>query len=322
VWAIPPTGSGPVSLEALTPPPRRYLFRDASAVFDAAPVAEQNERGSLVRMIDLGTGRPVGPAFDPLALPGKKDWGSSQANPERQVLLDWSRAASRLTISLGDQLWLIDLTTGKATHGPLGHPAGMARVVAISADGSRVVTASAQLVRVWDAGSGKEVSTFAPPSSPESVVLSGDGKFVAVVGAADGGMVRVYDAATGGAVGEPLDHPAPLSAVEFSPVGGVLATGTADGSVRFWDAAAGKPLGAGLRHPGGVVKVAFSPDGKSLLTLCVPSSERDGNARLWAVPTPLAGTPADIARGLRDRTGKELDAGGAVRLLPAPEGKP
>jgi WD40 repeat protein len=194
-------------------------------------------------------------------------------------------------------------------------------VVALLADGSRAVTASPEAVRVWDAASGKAVATFAPPSSPETAVLSGDGRLVAVVSAANGGTVRVYHADSGLLAGEPLDHPAPLSAVEFAPAGGVLATGTSDGVVRFWDAAAGKPLGAGLRHPGAVIKVAFSPDGRSLLTLCVPASEQDGNARLWAVPTPLTGTPADIARGLRDRTGKDLEPSGAVLLLPAPEGK-
>jgi WD40 repeat protein len=318
VWAVPPTGSGPVNA-ANAQPIQDQPLRDASAVLEKAPAADQNEGGTRVRLIDLGTGKAVGVAFDPLALPGLKEAaGQVMGRPQQ----DWSRAAGRLALSLGDQLWLIDLTTGKAAHGPLKHPDGLVRLVALSADGSRAVTASAQQVRVWDAASGRAVSTFAPGSAPESAVLSGDGKLVAVVSAAGGGTVRVYHADSGLLAVEPLDHSAPLSAVEFAPVGGVLATGTADGTVRFWDAAAGKPLGAGLRHPGGVIKVAFSPDGKSLLTLCVPTSEREGNARLWAVPTPLSGTPADIARGLRDRTGKELEPSGAVLLLPAPEGKP
>ena len=86
--------------------------------------------------------------------------------------------------------------------------------------------------------------------------------------------------------------------VVFSPDGGTLAAGSADGTVGLWDltdlaapTAVGRPL---TGHAGAVLSVAFSPDGRFLAT-----GGMDGTARLWEPsPPPLtshAGSVSSVA---------------------------
>jgi len=68
--------------------------------------------------------------------------------------------------------------------------------------------------------------------------------------------------------------PGPVYAVEFSPDGTRVATGSGDGSARVFDAASGAEI-CRLDHDRWVRAVAFSPDGTRLAT-----SSSDGSARM------------------------------------------
>src|SRR5205823_15104853 len=99
-------------------------------------------------------------------------------------------------------------------------------------------------------------------------------------------------------------------ALAFSPAGKILATAGDDQTARLGDAATFQPIGPPLQHQRDVHAVAFSPDGKTLAT--VPVS---GEARLWAVPTPLAGDAERIDLWTRTLVGMELDSGDAIQAL-------
>jgi WD40 repeat protein len=71
-------------------------------------------------------------------------------------------------------------------------------------------------------------------------------------------------------------HSSVVSAIEFSPVGDIMATGGFDGSVRLWDWRAGTVLGVLKGHQGWIGSIAFSPDGRRLVT-----GGQDGTVKFW-----------------------------------------
>ena len=76
-----------------------------------------------------------------------------------------------------------------------------------------------------------------------------------------------------------MSHHGPVLAVEFSPNGKQLVTGSRDRTARFWTVATAHPTGLVLGHVDWVEDVAFSRDGKRLATAAV-----DG-VRIWSVET-------------------------------------
>ena len=73
-------------------------------------------------------------------------------------------------------------------------------------------------------------------------------------------------------------HTRIAEAVVFSPDGGTLASGSADGAVKLWDVAARRSTATLTEHSSAVHSVAFSLDGGTLA-----SGSADGTVRLWDV---------------------------------------
>ena len=120
--------------------------------------------------------------------------------------------------------------------------------------------AGPRLVRVWDAGSGREVLALAGHDGPVfGVAASGDGRLLASAGG--DATVRVWDAATGRELWAFRGHSGPALAVAFAPDGRRLASAGADGMVRGWDASTGRPGFIAPAHSGWALAVAYSPDG-------------------------------------------------------------
>lgn len=71
-------------------------------------------------------------------------------------------------------------------------------------------------------------------------------------------------------------HTMGVTTVAFSPDGGRLASGGADGTVRVWEARTGKPLLTVAAHEGTVLTVGWSPDGKRVV-----SGGRDCRINIW-----------------------------------------
>jgi eukaryotic-like serine/threonine-protein kinase len=73
-------------------------------------------------------------------------------------------------------------------------------------------------------------------------------------------------------------HTGDIYCVRYSPMGGKLATASADGTVRIWDSNNGRCFRVLEGHTGEVNCVAFSPDDGSLA-----STSDDGTVRIWNV---------------------------------------
>lgn len=160
-----------------------------------------------------------------------------------------------------------DLETGSMA-GPFQDHWGDVTSVALSPDGSRLVTGSwndsgAGVAFIWDVTNNTRVSTLnmQAASSIVSVAFSPDGTRVATGG--DNGVAVLWSA-LGGRILTLNDHLGDVKTVAFSPDGTELLTAAEDNYIRIWDTATGKKLRGG--HTGILNTVRVSPDGETLIT--------------------------------------------------------
>lgn len=130
-----------------------------------------------------------------------------------------------------------DVSPGRPSGTPLqADPSGVSSV-AISQDGTRIVSASQWVLRMWDAKTGRSIG--APleghNGAVAAVAISPDGHRI-VSGSADG-TLRLWNAQTGQSIGVPLQgHQDDVTSVAFSRDGRLIVSGSHDGSVRLWPA--------------------------------------------------------------------------------------
>jgi WD40 repeat protein len=205
-------------------------------------------------------------------------------------------------------------------------------LVALLADGKSVATTAEKfVVKIWDIASGRE--TYVLPGKgginlwgPEfgaGVVITPDGKKLAISNGFTNGWamgLTLWDLATSKILNGSLDkrEGIPLTFLQVSPDGKVLATGGFDGLVRFWDMATGDELRPPLQaHSESVVSAAFSADGQVLATASL-----DQTIKLWEFATrhelgTLKGHDSGVWSAAFSADGRRLASGGldqTVRL--------
>jgi hypothetical protein len=123
--------------------------------------------------------------------------------------------------------------------GSTGHGAAVLSV-AISADGRRLVSASADgTLKVWDAATGQEKLTLTGHTrSVHSVAISADN--TCIVSGSDDKTVKVWDAATGQEKLTLTGHKGPVLSVAVSADGGRIVSASTDFTAKVWDTATGK----------------------------------------------------------------------------------
>jgi WD40 repeat protein len=150
--------------------------------------------------------------------------------------------------------------------------------VAFTPDARFVVTGSGdRAVKVWDAGSGKELKTFAGPAGHQNLVLSvavsPDGNLIASGGSDN--TAKIWDFPRNTPLREIANSEA-VAVVAVSPDGTKLAGGGKDGTVRLWNIADGKELFKAAGHIGAVAGIAFNNNGQFLA-----SAGADRTLRFW-----------------------------------------
>lgn len=188
---------------------------------------------------------------------------------------------ARMVNSFAEDLYIMDVESGKPILPALQGHSGCVICVAFSKDGGRIVSGSRdRTVRVWDVRSGKLVcAPFEGHSRNVTCVsFSTDGN--RIVSGSDDKTIRVWDVESGELIGIPFEgHTDFVTCVAFSTDGKRIVSGSVDQSVRVWDIESGELVGA--PHKGNastVMCVAFSKDGK-----CIVSGSFDECVRVWEV---------------------------------------
>jgi WD40 repeat protein len=160
--------------------------------------------------------------------------------------------------------------------------------VAFSADGRRLaaparggVLGAAPVVRVWDGGPYPLVASLRGEGTPVfAAVGDPSGRVVATSGPSRD--VLLWD---NGRVPRPpprvlAGHAGPVSGLDLSPDGRLLASGSEDATVRVWEVESGKSVATLRGHTARVARVRFDPTGGRLV-----STGDDRTARVWDVAT-------------------------------------
>ncbi len=186
------------------------------------------------------------------------------------------------------QGWPGQTVAGKLADKPdvfpqLGHSAAVSSV-SFSPDGRFILSASYDILKLWDVASGREVRTFTGHSAViRSVVFSPDGR--CALSGSDDKSLKLWDVASGNELRTFTGHSAGIKSVAFSPDGKLALSGAGDGALKLWDVANGMVLRSFDGHEPvsrytscDVTSVAFSPDGRYAL-----SGSHDKTLKLWNV---------------------------------------
>lgn len=153
-----------------------------------------------------------------------------------------------------------------------------AALMAVSADGTVLITGDYGGVRVWSLETMDQLRTI---SSTEmylnAAALSPDGHTVAL-GDGTGNKITVWDTRTGTLLRTLLGHTDWPLALAFSPDGKTLISGARDVRGIVWDVHTGRRLKTVQGHRMPVTTVAVSPDGTQFAT-----GSSDGQAVVWDI---------------------------------------
>jgi RNA polymerase sigma factor (sigma-70 family) len=153
--------------------------------------------------------------------------------------------------------------------------------VAISPDGSKVITAGARHTKpgqlmIWDAATGKALAKHRGIRGTRSAALSPDGKTLAT--GEFGGAIKLRDPDTGEERAQLKGHTIGVNSLAFAPDGQSLVSAGLDRIAKLWNLSNLKEQQAFRGHTDMILCVAFFGHGKAFVT-----GGRDKLAKVWDV---------------------------------------
>ena len=216
---------------------------------------------------------------------------------------DRTRLVSHCPVAV--RVW--DLTTTKVLYPLLDHGGGVITSVALSPDGTKIMTGGADgTVIIWDALARKRISQ----QSAHGTRQLSWGEFTSdsrkVVTAGVDGTAQVWEWEGGKHVSVVLASSNFDRTVAVSKDGRLLAAAGPGNTVRVWDTSTGEPVTPPLPHAHPVRSVDFSKDGHLL------ASDRY-RTLIWDLPTDNRPTN-DLVQLARLKAGQQISPGGVNSL--------
>jgi WD40 repeat protein len=155
--------------------------------------------------------------------------------------------------------------------------------IATFPDGKRIATGSVdKTIRIWRVEDGREIRKWVMKKDVNAIAILRDGmQVVSAVGDTDGVSededldktvyweLWVHDTGTGKVVAGPLDgHTNVVFALDISPDGGILASGSYDRTVILWNTTTWQRNGDPLKCEEYINCVRFSPTGRLGVATC------------------------------------------------------
>jgi WD40 repeat protein len=194
---------------------------------------------------------------------------------------------------------------------------GRLALLAVTADGETLATASGVGVQLWRLRDGAPFGSLPQPGGQVwAMAFAPDGQVLAV---AAGTTVQVYRISDKTLQYTLEGHSTPIVDLAFAPNGLTLASASND-AIKLWRVRDRAPRRALPGEPGGLVSISFAPDGQ---TLAAAAGER---VRLWSVGDgtllrTLRGYMSDVQDLAFAPDGQSLAvAGGSVHLWQIDEG--
>ncbi len=201
----------------------------------------------------------------------------------------WDATTGRQIAILGEKT-LIEVNPGTRVVLPID----------FSPDGKRLLAAAGERLRVYDADTGRELSSLGPDGAPfDRVCWSPDGKRLILVGTSRPSPLYLRTNETNPAIALLSDAKHPAGFVVFTANSARLAAAGSypDNALRLWEAGSGTLIREMPGHSNIVQECSFSPDGKRLVSASI-----DQTGRLWD------GETGRLIAVLRGHTGVLLDA--------------
>jgi RNA polymerase sigma factor (sigma-70 family) len=151
-----------------------------------------------------------------------------------------------------------------------------------TADGKTLAAASRDgAVKVWELPSGRQRTAFQwTKGTLIDMVITPDGKTVAVAGGSEKGEAKLWDVTTDKEQAAIKGLTRQARAVAFTPDCKTLALGLADETVRLWQVTPLRERAVLRGHAGEIQGLAFTADGGTLV-----SASSDKTVKLWDVAT-------------------------------------